>query len=213
MKTLLTFAVFFSLYSTGLGLSCIACTTNAATSCSGNQTTCKVDEQCMSTFTQTTAADGKKTFTFDRYCGDATQCNTMGSMTSFLSTETNSTCCNTDSCTPPQPTLTKRKESENGARCPVCFGHSMSQCLSSNLRNCTGDETFCAAYMIKTDTENTVIMGCASRSFCHTAQSQKLTDGKTTQVMARCIGSGSDSLKAQVFYLLPVLLVTLIHGL
>ncbi|CAJ0931641.1 unnamed protein product [Ranitomeya imitator] len=213
MKMLLPFVVFmFNFYFTGLSLSCVECSIDAATSCNGNVTTCIGAELCMSTITQTTAADGQKTFTFDRYCGDAAQCNTMGSLTSFLSTETNSTCCNKDSCTPPQPTLTKREASENSVQCEVCLAHSTTQCLPSNVRNCTGDEKYCALYKIKSGTEKTVIMGCASESFCRSAQTQKLVNGKDIRVVASCVRNRSDSLKAQVVYLLPLLLGVLVHG-
>ncbi|XP_069802785.1 uncharacterized protein [Dendropsophus ebraccatus] len=211
MKVLLSAVLVFGLVSTGLSLVCVKCENSTVASCSGNLRNCTDQTLCMSTITQTTAADGQKTFTFERDCGDADQCNTTGSMTSYISTETHHTCCNTDSCTPPQPTLSTEKRLQNNIQCPVCISHIKGQCPLSNVRNCTGDQKYCARYVVKSDSESTIIMGCASESFCRTAETQKLLDGKITQVVATCIRSGSDSLKAHVFHHLPALLGTLVY--
>ncbi|XP_075696967.1 uncharacterized protein LOC142662642 [Rhinoderma darwinii] len=194
-----------------LSLVCVQCTNNTISACNGKARNCTEDELCMSTITQTTTADEQKTFTFERDCGDADQCNSTGSMTSLLSTKTRITCCDTDSCTPQKPTLTEGKKLENKIQCPVCVVHGKRKCPSLSLRNCTGDETYCAVYEVKSGTESTTIMGCASESFCHTAQSPKPVNGKITQVMARCVRSGSSVLKPRVLHFLPVLLVALVH--
>ncbi|XP_075135340.1 uncharacterized protein LOC142210215 [Leptodactylus fuscus] len=154
MNNLLVCTVFvISLWSTGLGLACVQCTNPTASSCHGELRNCSGDDLCVSTVTETTAANGQKTFTFDRACGDAAQCNVTGSMTSFISAITHTTCCDTDSCTPRPPTLSKEKGEENAIRCPACLAHSRAQCSSLKVsKNCTGDEKFCAVYEVKSDT-------------------------------------------------------------
>ncbi|XP_075046603.1 phospholipase A2 inhibitor NAI-like [Mixophyes fleayi] len=198
--------VLLSLVTTGLCLECIQCTNNNSSFCSGQEENCTVGELCVSIITQMTAAAGQKTQVFERGCGDAKYCNISASMSSFISTNTNRMCCSTDSCTPPAPTLINGSKVQNHIQCPVCLAHDTKHCSNPNVRNCTGDERYCIEYKETSDNERTIILGCATKSFCYTAPSQKLVDGKIIAAEAKCVKGGSGHLRYQSV-LLHVLLL------
>ncbi|XP_063797683.1 phospholipase A2 inhibitor and Ly6/PLAUR domain-containing protein-like [Pseudophryne corroboree] len=202
----LLICVLLSLVTTGLCLQCIECT-NTSSFCSGPVVNCTAGKVCVSALTQMTPAAGDQTQTFERSCGYADHCNAYGSMSSFITTETLSTCCNANSCTPPTPTLNYSKKVQNGIQCPACLAHDIDQCPTQAVKNCTNSEEYCVEYEVTSDQGKTVIMGCASKNFCATAHSQKLVDGKVTAVSAVCFRASSGALRYQIYNLLPFLLL------
>ncbi|XP_071968982.1 phospholipase A2 inhibitor and Ly6/PLAUR domain-containing protein-like [Engystomops pustulosus] len=203
MSVLLVLAGLVLLVSPGLGLECVQCTDNYNTSCSGNVKNCSGEELCVSIITQSVAANGKRSFTFERDCGAAEWCNFTAAMSSLLSMQIRSTCCSTDSCTPPEPSLEpKVNKSSNEIQCPVCLSHSLRKCVASTVQNCTGDEKFCSLYELKNSAGLTFIKGCASESFCRAPQRKKLENGKLTMGVIKC---GSDALQTPLLLLIALL--------
>uniref|UniRef100_A0A803K920 UPAR/Ly6 domain-containing protein n=1 Tax=Xenopus tropicalis TaxID=8364 RepID=A0A803K920_XENTR len=140
------------LAGTGFCLSCIHCTSNDGSGCSGIAKNCTGDTVCMSTVTQTATYTGQATTTLRRSCGEPQYCS-AGSLSSyFITTVTNSTCCFTDSCTPPEPTMPNYKsKTKNGAVCKTCFARDERECSRFNTTMCTGSETFCVEYEVRTE--------------------------------------------------------------
>uniref|UniRef100_A0A803KEJ2 UPAR/Ly6 domain-containing protein n=1 Tax=Xenopus tropicalis TaxID=8364 RepID=A0A803KEJ2_XENTR len=154
------------LAGTGFCLSCIHCTSNDGSGCSGIAKNCTGDTVCMSTVTQTATYTGQATTTLRRSCGEPQYCS-AGSLSSyFITTVTNSTCCFTDSCTPPEPTMPNYKsKTKNGAVCKTCFARDERECSRFNTTMCTGSETFCVEYEVRTEAGNdsypTILKSCS----------------------------------------------------
>eukprot|EP00079_Xenopus_tropicalis_P017002 XP_004916450.1 PREDICTED: phospholipase A2 inhibitor and Ly6/PLAUR domain-containing protein-like isoform X1 [Xenopus tropicalis] len=199
------------LAGTGFCLSCIHCTSNDGSGCSGIAKNCTGDTVCMSTVTQTATYTGQATTTLRRSCGEPQYCS-AGSLSSyFITTVTNSTCCFTDSCTPPEPTMPNyTSKTKNGAVCKTCFARDERECSRFNTTMCTGSETFCVEYEVRTEAGTTIVWGCSTENFCHNKESKKFVnddnDEELAIVIAKCSRSKAPIQRFQLICLLPVLL-------
>ncbi|XP_018081954.1 phospholipase A2 inhibitor and Ly6/PLAUR domain-containing protein [Xenopus laevis] len=200
----------------GFCLSCIHCTSNNGLTCSGTPKNCTGLSVCMSTVAQTTTYTKQVANTFKRNCGEPQDCS-AGSLSSYLiTTVTNSTCCFNDSCTPPTPTLpTYRSETKNGAVCKTCFAQDERECLRFNTTMCTGSETFCVEYEVRTEAGTTIVWGCSSENFCHNEESKKFINDDDEEeelaiVIAKCSRSEANVQRFQIIYLLATLLLDLL---
>uniref|UniRef100_A0A803JKN1 UPAR/Ly6 domain-containing protein n=1 Tax=Xenopus tropicalis TaxID=8364 RepID=A0A803JKN1_XENTR len=52
-------------------------------------------------------------------------------------------CCYTDDCTPPTPTLPADNNTVNGLVCRTCASADSAWCYTSDTMQCTGDENMC----------------------------------------------------------------------
>ncbi|PIO15309.1 hypothetical protein AB205_0003700 [Aquarana catesbeiana] len=74
-------------------------------SCTGPAQTCpKPDQMCRSMYMLKTVGGVSKHPSFIRACGDPATCHLSGSLSSPNDrTQSSSTCCNSDGCTPEKP--------------------------------------------------------------------------------------------------------------
>ncbi|XP_040271438.1 phospholipase A2 inhibitor subunit gamma B-like [Bufo bufo] len=112
---------------------------------------------------------GKITYIFfRRACVVQDDCDFKGNRDLYGQTyRVATTCCSTDGCTPPVPTLLPSSDEPNGLTCPSCVPNNVTKCNSSETVTCTGNETVCFFLEMKGTTgEVTNMWGCATQSYC-----------------------------------------------
>ncbi|XP_069596815.1 phospholipase A2 inhibitor gamma subunit A-like isoform X1 [Ranitomeya imitator] len=137
-------------------ISCQLCVTSMAQTCTGVSVICPTDYVCESRFTNITIA-GLSTQEISRSCSPPINCNKAGSMTIPGGTvQTNSTCCSSDNCLPPTPTITlpgsnatNSSSAPNGVKCKSCITVNSDWCYTSDTMSCTGDEMACIMHTTK----------------------------------------------------------------
>ncbi|MEE6481902.1 hypothetical protein FKM82_013058 [Ascaphus truei] len=179
---------------TGYSLSCTVCEYSAGTSCTGPSTPCPADHVCMSSYTVTTGGGKEKSKVFVRNCASQNVCVISGSVSvPDHKTRTGTSCCTTDNCTPPIPTLPAANDVMNGLMCPTCTSADTDECYTTDTMECSGDENMCL--LQSTDTSGSIsstvaIRGCATESICNVG-SQSLSNGdKNMEVKTNCIKGG-----------------------
>uniref|UniRef100_A0A8C5QVD3 UPAR/Ly6 domain-containing protein n=1 Tax=Leptobrachium leishanense TaxID=445787 RepID=A0A8C5QVD3_9ANUR len=81
---------------------------------------------------------------FVRSCLLENMCSLKGSITYTGGTiRIGSSCCNTDNCTPSQPTLPAVSSQSNNLTCRTCISASSASCYTSDTIQCTGNENMC----------------------------------------------------------------------
>ncbi|XP_040277369.1 phospholipase A2 inhibitor and Ly6/PLAUR domain-containing protein-like [Bufo bufo] len=177
--------VFSALVATACALSCTECVTNepSTTTCSGNKVSCANGFLCGSTFIETVQGKGKVS-TFGRRCVHKSQCDFKGNVAlSDIKQRTATTCCSTEDCTPPVPTLIPSNENSNGLTCPYCDASGSITCDAEISLKCTGSEDRCLHRISEHNSGQSVYVSssqmCATESYCdHGIESY--TEGGTT---------------------------------
>ncbi|OCT73265.1 hypothetical protein XELAEV_18036246mg [Xenopus laevis] len=110
---------------------------------------------------------------------------------------------------------TYRSETKNGAVCKTCFAQDERECLRFNTTMCTGSETFCVEYEVRTEAGTTIVWGCSSENFCHNEESKKFINDDDEEeelaiVIAKCSRSEANVQRFQIIYLLATLLLDLL---
>ncbi|KAM3922127.1 phospholipase A2 inhibitor and Ly6/PLAUR domain-containing protein-like [Leptodactylus fuscus] len=165
---LLSLSVILTLATTSHSLTCIECMDASDVPCTGPVKSCLPDEVCLSRYTLTSIAGVPISKLFIRGCGNRSQCSESGSASiPHANVLTASSCCFTNGCTPPRPTLPSTTSEKNGVMCKACQTIEESPCDSDTYIDCTGLETKCISQVTKTvGLPSSAMRGCATPSLC-----------------------------------------------
>ncbi|XP_078511672.1 uncharacterized protein LOC144770791 [Lissotriton helveticus] len=194
------------LLAQGNALSCQQCVGSTSSSCTGPTLPCpSAGDQCISTLTETIITEAAQVTLFLRTCGASSECNQVASLSNpSMSVKISSTCCVADNCTPPQPILPPSKMTKTNVTCHSCLDISSTSCYSKDTIKCTGDETKCIRYSVKTTSgslnSEVAARGCATPSFC-AFQSTSESAGDTTVVTELACTDGSIHLQESAILL------------
>ncbi|XP_073457300.1 phospholipase A2 inhibitor gamma subunit B-like [Aquarana catesbeiana] len=162
--------VLLSLAASGYSLLCTECS-SSSDSCTGPSVTCPDGSVCGAIYTEGRVS-GKIFFqSYKMACVTQEECDITGSGTipQNAKIKMGRSCCETDECTPPTPSLPKDSSVYNGVKCPACISTDSAYCYSSNKIKCTGDEDKCFLQATETTgqkTKYTAVRGCATKSVC-----------------------------------------------
>ncbi|XP_075462394.1 uncharacterized protein LOC142497880 [Ascaphus truei] len=186
---------------TGYSLSCRECVGMAGTSCTGSSITCPAGNVCISSYTVTNIG-GIEAINLARGCESQSQCGMSGSISTALSTiKTSTSCCTTDNCTPPIPTLPADNNVKNGLTCRTCVSADSNWCYTPDTMQCTGDEKMCFLQSTKisgSSSLTTAVRGCATQSICNMGSQSSSSGGTTVDVKTSCTNGRSSSLTTAV---------------
>ncbi|XP_040269287.1 uncharacterized protein LOC120984423 isoform X1 [Bufo bufo] len=116
------------------------CTTANAKFCNASSVVCPEDHVCASSYTLTNTHGA----IFSMLCAPRHQCDAPGSISASSGRlQRSTTCCDTDNCTPPPPTLPDYNFQPNGLTCQTCLSVSSKWCSSMHTIDCTGEEDAC----------------------------------------------------------------------
>ncbi|MEE6515850.1 hypothetical protein FKM82_024972 [Ascaphus truei] len=162
----------------------------AGTSCTGTSLTCPAGGVCMSGYTVSRLGGIEATKMFIRGCESQSQCGMSGSFTiPDGTTKTSTSCCTTDNCTPPIPTLPANNNVKNGLTCRTCVSADSNWCYTPDTIQCTGDEKMCLLQSTKisgSSSLTTAIRGCATQSICNISSQSSSSGGMTVDVKTSC---------------------------
>ncbi|CAH2318607.1 Hypothetical predicted protein [Pelobates cultripes] len=214
MSSLLGFLCTFSLFiSTGYALSCTQCMVLGTKSCNGVSVTCPSDSVCGTYYVVGYQKGVKVSETFTRNCIPKKQCGMKGSFTVMqdYKSEAGISCCYTENCTPPEPTLPKINTQTNGLICRSCIDINSDWCYTSDTVECTGNEDMC--YLQTTKIEglislNTANRGCTTKNMCELGDQSISAHGMDMKATMKC-SSGSDALYSGFFLSITVALFLL----
>ncbi|KAG8542232.1 hypothetical protein GDO81_027190 [Engystomops pustulosus] len=164
----LLFVCVFSSLTTSHSLSCIECKDATDVPCTGDADTCDENEVCVSEFALTLIDGIPVVKLFMRGCGNQAQCFVSSSLSiPHARIISSSSCCYTDSCTPPRPVLPPITSKKNGLICKGCQSMEARPCDSDLYMECIGNETKCISQVaMSSGTPPTAIRGCATPSVC-----------------------------------------------
>ncbi|XP_077312657.1 phospholipase A2 inhibitor and Ly6/PLAUR domain-containing protein-like [Lithobates pipiens] len=162
--------VLLSLAASGYTLSCTHCS-SSSDSCTGPNVTCPYGFVCGAIY-----IEGRVTGTiiFQSYqmaCMTQDKCDITGSGTipQNAKIKMGTSCCATDGCTPPPPSMPQDSSVSNGVACTSCISMDSAYCYSSDKIQCTGDEDRCFLQATKASGQTpkyTAVRGCATKSVC-----------------------------------------------
>ncbi|XP_077312360.1 phospholipase A2 inhibitor and Ly6/PLAUR domain-containing protein-like [Lithobates pipiens] len=172
MKFLGLLLVICSLASTGFCILCKSCVHQLGFPCDGISLPCSSDEVCISFYTVITT-ETIISMEYELSCRPRSYCNMNGSMSTSKDNRlrTGTSCCYTDNCIPPFPTLPPVNSRKNRLMC-------RSSHMVSNTVECTGNETKCGQLDVTVTGAmilNYTVRGCATRSFCDIYENQMYT--------------------------------------
>ncbi|OCT73267.1 hypothetical protein XELAEV_18036247mg [Xenopus laevis] len=134
---------------------------------------------CVSQLNKLTCfSDGQDVQDIIRRCGKSEECGRVGTLRSNeKKIVINTTCCDTNSCDPPIPTLPPFDSEANGLTCPSCYISNSDICLQRQPLKCVGNETRCINYISKETLDKTVttesFYGCTTENICKAGSSTK----------------------------------------
>ncbi|XP_075047321.1 phospholipase A2 inhibitor NAI-like [Mixophyes fleayi] len=194
--------VLSALTATGLSLTCKVCRGNDFDSCSGTNMTCPPDNVCGGSRALTTAHKLKLADVFTIGCVPKHQCNTLGSIsTAYRNIKMGTSCCETDYCTPPSPTLPDDDFKPNGLTCQTCVSANSDWCYTDDTFQCIGNENMCILQSTNSygsSKLSTALRGCATKSICDFGNQSSTSGGVNTKVSISCT-SGSFALRSSQF--------------
>ncbi|KAE8594363.1 hypothetical protein XENTR_v10019605 [Xenopus tropicalis] len=163
-------SVLSALAATGYSLSCQTCMSAGSTPCQGESLPCPADNACAATYALTTANGVTVSQVYTLSCAPRSQCDKPGSISiPDGKIKRGTSCCYTDNCTPPTPTLPAVNNQVNGLVCRTCASADSAWCYTSDTMQCTGDEKMCLLQTteIKGSVSSKVaVRGCATKSIC-----------------------------------------------
>ncbi|XP_056399193.1 uncharacterized protein LOC130293924 [Hyla sarda] len=126
-----------------------------------------------------------------RRCGYSSECDSAGIITTAQkSISKNTTCCYTDHCISPIPTLPSENNENNGLICESCYLINYNNCSGRDHINCTGNATQCISYtkieIDETLTSKEVLHGCAHPSICDSGNITATFNNKIIQETKIC---------------------------
>ncbi|XP_063292134.1 phospholipase A2 inhibitor and Ly6/PLAUR domain-containing protein-like [Pelobates fuscus] len=211
MRSLLGFLCTFSLFiSTGYALSCNQCIGIGTKACEGGSITCPSDNICGTQYSVNYQHGVKLSETLIRSCIPRNQCGMKGSFTVMqeLKIVSGMSCCYTDNCTPPEPTLPQVSTQKNGLVCRSCISINSDSCDPSATVECTGIEDMC--YLQNTELEGTMSLktinrGCITKNICELGDQSISAHGMNMKSTLTCT-SGSAALYSGFFLAITVAL-------
>ncbi|XP_073457880.1 phospholipase A2 inhibitor and Ly6/PLAUR domain-containing protein-like isoform X1 [Aquarana catesbeiana] len=173
--------VVSALVASGYSLFCTQCV-SSSDSCSGPNITCPSGSVCGAVYTESWSQDSIVSKSYMLSCTREDKCNTSGSFSlhNNARVKLGRSCCRTDRCTPPLPSLPENSPQSNGLTCQSCMSTDSTWCDGSDTMECLGDENMCfrqTSIVSAGSTKNsTAIRGCATKSICdfgnHSSSSQ-----------------------------------------
>ncbi|XP_069802878.1 phospholipase A2 inhibitor 25 kDa subunit-like [Dendropsophus ebraccatus] len=175
---------------------CTQCMAFGLDTCTeGPAETCQSGQVCTSTYILTTK-DGNTDDSLFTGCGPTSLCNKTGSYSIMdRSVRMGVSCCSTDNCTSPLPTVPPTNNRRNGKVCQVC-GDANEACKATTTMECAGSEDRCFLLVNKiTEPAENVesYRGCATKSFCDIA-SQKMDIGIVKMEMKYLCNGGASAM-------------------
>ncbi|XP_077312654.1 uncharacterized protein LOC143933581 [Lithobates pipiens] len=163
--------VFLALVTSSYSLSCRTCTSLTTSCYSGSSVTCPSGSVCLATYTKTKMTGGYNGHSYVLSCSPRDKCNMRGSvsMSSGWTIQRATSCCSTDNCTPPSPSLPSQNSASNRVTCRSCFAFDYSSCYDLSPMNCRGDENICIHMTTKLSgftAPPSTFRGCATKGFC-----------------------------------------------
>ncbi|XP_031761701.1 phospholipase A2 inhibitor 25 kDa subunit isoform X1 [Xenopus tropicalis] len=163
-------SILSALAATGYSLSCQTCIGVGSTPCQGQSMSCPADNACAATYTLTTAHGVTVSQVYTLSCAPRSQCDKPGSISiPDGKIKRGISCCYTDDCTPPTPTLPVDAFQPNGLVCRTCTSADSTWCYTDDTMRCTGEENRC---LLQTTTltgsvsSKVAVRGCATKSIC-----------------------------------------------
>ncbi|XP_053308590.1 phospholipase A2 inhibitor gamma subunit B-like isoform X1 [Spea bombifrons] len=205
------FCTLSALLSTCYSLSCTKCFSLTTDFCTGPSITCPADQVCASSYTITIARGVRVSQVYSRDCVAKQYCTMKGSM-GFAQNSRSSmsiTCCSTDNCEPPQPTLPAENNWANGLVCRSCISPDSLWCYTDDTIRCTGDENMCllqTTKIIGSVSSSIALRGCATKNICDFGRQAVTTDQVSININFQCT-SGSVGVFGGIF--LPLLGIVL----
>lgn len=188
--------ILATLLAEGYARQCQTCFGLSPALCAGSVLSCASSEDvCMSTYNSVKVGLLDST-QFYRMCGKSSACKQGQTLTTTGYTMRRSTtCCSSDNCTPPTPTLPPAPETqENGVVCRSCYAGDASYCDTKAEMKCTGSENKCARYSITSTkdskTSQYAVRGCASQQFCEAGSGSSTIAGVTMTSDMVCTDAG-----------------------
>ncbi|CAI9611972.1 unnamed protein product [Staurois parvus] len=190
--------VLSALTATGHALTCKVCMVSYSTYCNGDTSmVCPKGQVCVSAYTLTTMGHSKVSEEFSRGCAPKDQCNTPGSISiPGGKIKRNTSCCFTDNCYPPTPTLPEDNFEPNGVTCATCASSYSDWCYNDKTMRCTGDENMCileSSHQYEPIDQMLALRGCATRSICDIG-TQEISYGHINMTMKIKCSSASSPL-------------------
>ncbi|XP_031762432.1 phospholipase A2 inhibitor and Ly6/PLAUR domain-containing protein-like [Xenopus tropicalis] len=201
LGTLCALSVFAA---TGYSLSCQTCMSAGSTPCQGQSLPCPPDSACVATYTLTTTNGVTVSEAYTLSCAPLGRCDKPGSF-SFPKSKLKmgTSCCYTDNCSPPTPTLPADNNQVNGLVCPTCASADSAWCYTSDTMQCTGDENMCLLQTTEIKVSSKVaVRGCATKSICDLGSTSVSYPGYSMDVKFSCT---SGSFGTLCYYLSPLL--------
>eukprot|EP00079_Xenopus_tropicalis_P037507 XP_017951278.1 PREDICTED: uncharacterized protein LOC101731055 [Xenopus tropicalis] len=123
---------------------------------------CKEGEVCLTSYENTLYYLGETLHTpIWSGCWQSEDCNVNISFsTPLIKVRYATSCCNTDNCTAPTPTLMPLNAEKNGHTCPACHGEN---CIPQYSMACTGEEKTCIHF----NSFSGYSRGCATTDNCN----------------------------------------------
>ncbi|XP_068099400.1 phospholipase A2 inhibitor and Ly6/PLAUR domain-containing protein-like [Hyperolius riggenbachi] len=202
--------IFVALVASGHSLSCTVCTSETTSSCTGPSMTCPSGAVCGLGYTLDTFG----TKTYSRACIPEKNCSMIGSITfNEANIRVAYSCCYTDNCTPPLPTLPERNSTSNGVTCRSCITATSTWCYTSDTIACTGNENMCLLQTTKITGPikvSTAVRGCSTKSVCDLGSESSSANGVSVEYKHICTSGG---LTLQKGFFLPVVMFLVLSKL
>ncbi|XP_077312637.1 uncharacterized protein LOC143933568 [Lithobates pipiens] len=179
------------LVTQGYAISCTQCTSTSP--CTGYSAPCASKLVCISMY-QVSNIGNQQSIDFARGCGEKSNCGKSGV---FAGPSTkyrfSSTCCESNSCTPPTPILPPLNWTSNGKSCPFCASATSKDCKSDQRMSCMGDEDRCALenseQTVGSSTLKSSMRGCASKGFCSLGTQKTESSSYKSKMVVKCSAS------------------------
>ncbi|KAM3923139.1 uncharacterized protein RB166_012249 [Leptodactylus fuscus] len=181
-------------------LQCTQCMALGFNSCTeGLTVTCPMGQVCTSMYQQSTV-DGKTSEFLYRSCGPTSHCDKAGSLSIVnKNVRMGITCCFTDNCSSPLPSLPPASTRRNGKVCPMC-SDSNEACRGTKTMDCVGNENQCLLQVTRLqDSPDNVesFRGCSTKSICE-IRNQNMSIG-ILSMESKYLCNGEASVMSQGF--------------
>uniref|UniRef100_A0A803J3Q0 UPAR/Ly6 domain-containing protein n=1 Tax=Xenopus tropicalis TaxID=8364 RepID=A0A803J3Q0_XENTR len=168
MRSLLgTLCALAALAATGYSLSCQSCFAPGSAPCRGPSRPCAADSACRALYVKVTAYGVTVRESYILSCAPRIQCDRHGSINvHIVKTKTGTSCCYTDDCIPPQPTLTEDNFQLNGLSCPASISVNSVKLNVEDDLQCSGDENKCIFLTASLSGNSVTLRGCSNERMC-----------------------------------------------
>ncbi|XP_077312653.1 phospholipase A2 inhibitor and Ly6/PLAUR domain-containing protein-like [Lithobates pipiens] len=184
--------VLLALVAKSCSLSCIQCSSETSTSCTGSSVSCSSGSLCTVIYTVQSIGNSSLT-SYTMTCAPRTQCDVNGTIgITGSNIKMASSCCSTDNCIPYLPSLPADSSVSNGLRCRSCISSYSTWCYSLSNIQCTGNETMC---LLRSKTQSgsqpMALRGCATKSICDLKSQSYKVNGVSTNIEYICTSGGN----------------------